>query len=78
MTRPTGVFKKSNEYADLISRRLYEETPKAVLAALLVSFIDRCSGGNLEGWADMDKALLEEWDILHQNGIVPQKPPKGG
>jgi len=64
--------KTSNEYAELITN--YEQIPKAVLAAIAVSFIVNRSGSvNAE---DTTVALMEEWALLHTQGIVPQKPTK--
>lgn len=73
MARPTGVFKLQNEYADALGAELYERTPKAVLAAIAVSALT--TGGERLGEAA--KLLLKEWETLHLNGIVPQRPPKG-
>lgn len=61
---------KGNAYADAIAR-IFDDVPKAVLAAIAVSSLT-CGGDEL------DKALervAHEWVVLHQNGIVPQKPP---
>ena len=61
----------SNEYAALLGA-LFDEMPKAVIAALAVSFIS--SGGD-----HLDKVALQcaaEWDTLYRQGIVPQKPLK--
>lgn len=71
--RPMGVFKKKNVYQKLIDGKFYEQCPKAVFAALAVSY-----AVNLRG-IDMDKVtgeLLNEWEILFGNELVPQKPPK--
>jgi len=69
-------MKTSNEYAHEI-KAMYQRTPKAVLAALAVSFAHRMLGGDLETLSGVEAALIEEWAILHRNGIVPQKPPTG-
>jgi hypothetical protein len=59
-----------NEYNRLLSEGgLYEETPKAVFAALAVSALTR---GDL---SKAKQAILAEWLVLYENGIVPQKPP---
>ena len=63
-------MKLSNDYARATGE-FYWSTPKAVWAALAVSFALRLNEG------DLTKAvaeLSEEWSILHRNGIVPQKP----
>ena len=61
-------FKTSNEYAQQI--RNYEAIPKAVLAAIAVSALT-CGGDWLEEATDRINA---EWLVLHEAGIVPQKP----
>jgi hypothetical protein len=71
MARPIGVFKKQNEYARAMGK-LYARTPKAVLAAIVVSLVSN-GGENIEG---VTQAVLNEWDILHANGIVPQPAPR--
>lgn len=65
-------IKLMNEYSGVIDDELYEKIPKAVLAAIAVSYL---SGGG----DHLDKAqdeLLEEWRVLYEGGIVPQKPPR--
>lgn len=69
--------KTGNEYADLLGPSL-DETPKAVLAAVAVSFahlldLDQGSSPNA---SRVRRAIRKEWKILHENGIVPQRPPK--
>ncbi len=60
-----------NEYSLLLKR--FEKTPKTVLAALLVSeYLNRLNVPP----RDLDEALLGEWKILYQQGIVLQQPPK--
>ena len=63
-------YARHNEYADTIGR-LFEETPKAVFAAIAVSAL---TGGG-ERLAQARAVILSEWRLLWQNGIVPQKPP---
>ena len=65
-------MKTGNEYADQFGR-LYARIPKAVFAAVAFSFM---SGAG----EDVERGITEflnEWRVLHENGIVPQKPPKG-
>lgn len=67
--------KLSNVYAVEL-QDVYNAAPKAVLGAIAVSFATQ--GGDL-----LDEArarVLEEWWILHNAGIVPQRPPfpRGG
>ncbi len=64
--------KKQNQYAAIVQRgKFYAQCPKAVFAALAVSYASR--GGDFLG--GIEKILLKEWWILYQNQIVPQKPP---
>ena len=63
-------MKKSNDYARQLNE-IYDKTPKAVFAAVVVSLLT--SGGDYP-----ERALggfLEEWRVLYINGIIPQKPP---
>lgn len=73
MSRPMGIFKTENGYQKLISRELYEKIPKAVLAAIAVSYLLNHQNVNQE---NIDIDLKREWATLHENGIVPQKPLK--
>lgn len=64
------VNAKSNEYADAIMR-IYNDIPKAVLAAIAVSALTN-GGDNLN---EALERVANEWLILWCNKIVPQKPP---
>ena len=66
--RPASLrgIKKTNEYQTRISQRLYDEIPKAVFAAIAVSYADLL-GLDPE---ELDNDLAAEWDILNANGIV--------
>lgn len=59
---------RSNAYAEAIEPKLYARIPKAVLAAVAVSILSN-GGDDLDG---ASARILEEWEILHANGIVPQ------
>lgn len=59
-----------NEYVYALGD-IYAMTPKAVLAAICVSFASRGE----HGFAYASAEILREWEILHQNGIIPQPPP---
>lgn len=74
MSRPTGITKIGNEYADALGA-FYAETPKAVLAAVLYSFTLRLHGEDPQP-ADIRNMIANEWRTLHVNGIVPQPAPK--
>lgn len=67
--RPTGVFKTLNAYATAVPE--YRDIPKAVWAAIAVSALT-CGGDHL---AEARERVRNEWRVLHENGIVPQKPP---
>ncbi len=66
-------MKTLNSYAKAFSQDFYEKTPKAVFAALAASYLI-----NLLEVVDepLDRAARNEWETLHMQGIVPQKPPK--
>lgn len=62
-------MKLSNEYVVELGA-VFEECPKAVLAAIAVSSLT--SGGDC-----LDEArqrLANEWGVLYSQGIVPQPP----
>jgi len=64
--------KRGNQYAELLGAA-YNDMPKALLAAIAVSFAARLEDDSL------DKAgalVLEEWRALYQNGVVSQRPDK--
>jgi hypothetical protein len=64
-------LKIGNEYARHLKAR-YASTPKAVLAAVVVSLLVKQSGN--EDFAGVLDAFVKEWATLNANGIVPQKP----
>ena len=66
----TRLGKLENSYVEQLGK-LYEETPKAVFAAIAISALT--GGGDRLDEAVV--AICTEWNILHQNGIVPQKAP---
>lgn len=64
--------KLTNDYARAVPAKLYEDLSKAAWAALAVSALT--NGGD---WLDRAEAcVLEEWWILWENGIIPQKPTR--
>jgi hypothetical protein len=69
--RPHGIMKQMNEYANVLGE-LYRQTPKAVLAAVVVSLLS--NGG--DEFEQVSGRFLAEWHTLHDNGIVPQPPAK--
>jgi hypothetical protein len=64
--------KKSNEYARALGP-LLAAAPKTVLAAVLVSFVQKDFGSPALDYEVRD-AVLKEWETLYRNGIVPQRP----
>ena len=71
MPRPNGVTKKKNAYQEVLSQGFFEDCPKAVFAALAVSYASRQYE---EDFTKVEAELKNEWRLLYQNGIVPQKP----
>ena len=63
-------MKRSNGYVGAVGD-LYARTPKAVWAAIAVSYALRARE---DEWDQVVPEVLEEWDALHANGIVPQAP----
>jgi hypothetical protein len=51
--------------------RNYEALPKSVLALVAYYMAERITGPG--GRDEILAAIFEEWAILHDNGIVPQK-----
>jgi hypothetical protein len=63
--------KHHNEYELSLNRDMYHSTPKAVFAAIAMSFAAR--DGGLE---EAQSAIISEWVTLFEQGIVPQDPKK--
>tara|TARA_R110000824_G_scaffold54123_1_gene149501 strand:+ start:3568 stop:3888 length:321 start_codon:yes stop_codon:yes gene_type:complete len=70
-TTTRRATKKSNNYAAVMGHDLFENMPKAVIAAVAVSFAS-CGGDHFDG---VTAKMVEEWNLLHIAGIVPQRPP---
>lgn len=62
--------KKMNEYAREVHG--YDDTPKAVFAAVAFSLAMRLSEDNFD---EARKLLLREWNILTRNGMVTTPMP---
>jgi hypothetical protein len=62
---------KTNEYANALGDIL-DKAPKTVLAAIAVSALT--TGGDEIQYARI--RVLNEWQVLYDNGIVSQKPPR--
>lgn len=58
-------------YVNVIGTEVYDRIPKAVFAAIAVSSLTQ-GGDRLERAVPR---LLREWSVLHDNGIVKQRPP---
>lgn len=65
-------MKTRNEYACALTS--YDRTPKAVFAAIAYAFAARIIADHDS--PTIESAILHEWHVLHENGIVPQEPPK--
>ena len=61
-----------NDYQNAIEHELFDEIPKSVWAAIAISALT-CGGDKL---AEAPQLVAKEWEVLHLNGIVPQKPGK--
>jgi hypothetical protein len=72
-----NIQNKRNDYLPVV-QSIFERTPKAVFAAIAVSFANRLDGEDAlqrdGGTEDLLRAVMEEWDMLHQAGIIPQRP----
>jgi hypothetical protein len=68
-----GVTKLGNQYVNAMGK-FYQDTPKAVFAAVAYSFASRLDGEDPSP-ADIMHGIAYEWLLLHQNGIVPQEAP---
>ena len=73
MSRPMGVFKTENNYQKQIDSSFYEKCPKAVFAALAVSYM---VNHGITSFEEVTGEMISEWNNLYNQGIVPQKPPK--
>lgn len=68
-----GISKKGNSYALAI---VDIDASKTVFMAIALSFALRIGGtGNID---EARQLVMDEWTVLHQNGIVPQKPKRVG
>lgn len=67
--------KIGNEYIKALGSKLYADTPKAVLGAMVVSLLT-CGGDQLDNPESLIANFMQEWESLHSCGIVPQKPPR--
>jgi hypothetical protein len=67
------MSKTSNEYVRILDHRMYETTPKAVFAAIAISYATLISGD--ENLGRSQQAIINEWQALYNAGIIPQKPP---
>lgn len=66
-----GIGKKDNEYAREV---VGIDAPKTVWMAIALSFAMRIAAGTTQDAVDL---CATEWQVLHENGIVPQKPRAG-
>ncbi len=66
---------RHNNYAYALTTEFFIKIPKAVLAAIAVSYASRLGEG--DNFEDAQNEIHYEWGALYQTGIVPQRPPKG-
>lgn len=52
-----------------------EAAPKAVLYEIARRMAVSIHGSSCDALEEMAAAVAKEWGLLHENGIVPQKPP---
>jgi len=74
--------KIGNQYAHALGK-FYEETPKAVFAALAFSYasVFGTSDNGQDEAIDPQEViarLVHEWAVLHENGIIPQESTRAG
>lgn len=62
---------KSNEYVDSLPGSFYDDIPKAVWAAMFLSYEINLGAAEIK---DLPALVMKEWHALYNNGIVPQKP----
>jgi hypothetical protein len=65
------MSKLTNEY-DRLLEDVFDDIPKAVLAAIAVSGLT--CGGDRATVEYVKYIVTTEWQILHNSGIVPQAP----
>jgi hypothetical protein len=63
---------KSNEYIQALERGVFDSIPKSVFAAIAISYLVNHG----VAFEDVTEEIMNEWQTLHLNGIVPQKPRK--
>ena len=68
-------MKRTNEYSQAFGR-LYAKTPKAVFAAVAFSYANWACGEESANDQETIGRFIQEWRVLHENGLVSQKPPK--
>lgn len=60
----------SNEYIEALDRGVFDDIPKSVFAAIAVSYL---VNHGVE-FSDVTQEILNEWQTLYDNKVVPQKP----
>jgi hypothetical protein len=66
--------KRLNLYVQSLDAALYASVPKAVWAAIALSFAQRLAGDEA-GFPAAVATALQEWHLLHANGLIPQGVP---
>ncbi len=62
---------KTNDYVRALPPGMFDGMPKTVWASLAISFALLCSDEDFEKAVER---ISEEWKLLHEGGIVPQRP----
>lgn len=65
----------TNEYSESIRPEFFQDVPKSIWAAIAISYLLHDRGAR---WDEVEDLVLHEWDVLHRNGIIPQKARAGG
>ena len=66
-----------NTYTELINDNFYRDTPKAVFAALAISYLINHQGADYSKPEILEQMLVNEWHLLHQAGVIPQEAAAG-
>jgi hypothetical protein len=67
-------MKIGNEYSRQFGR-MYAKIPKSVFAAVALSYANWASGEEAQSFDIAVERFLAEWNVLCENGIIPQRPP---
>src|SRR4051794_38208436 len=74
-TDPMNLKNWSNPEWKQGDRDVLDAAPKAVLYEIARRMAVCVHGTSCDHFHEMAASVIAEWQILHENGIVPQKPP---